>query len=230
MVRLLSLLLLTIFLFGCGGSDAQSPANKAKSPASDLQLTEKGKIPYSAVLTIADGPFAGSYDLLYTKENQGNITVKQPDARFLKKKPQFAGKSSIAALNLLTADGSFGIRNLARWFEGTPGVGHLDSHSHVNPSAREAQCGSMQLHTNDAPGVIRHVYVDFLDCGGMELTGFGSEWKISKYTQSRKRPVAGSFSERVSIRDRNTTADTTEEYETTMTLTFIGAHSEETAK
>lgn len=110
---------------------------------------------------------------------------------------------------------------------GTPAVGHLDSYKAAPPMGGEEKCGSMQLWTNDPEGVIRHVYVDFLDCAGMDITGFGDEWKASKYSKSRKRPASGSFSERVRIRDRNTTNDTTEEHETTMTLTFIGAHSEE---
>lgn len=229
MLRLISLFFLSILLLGCGGTDAQS-ATTIPTPTTELKLNEKGRVAYSAVLTIADGPFAGTYELESNKDNRGTITIKSPDQRFLEKKPQFAGKTGISSVSMTTADGSFGIANFARWFEGDPGVGHLDSHSNVNPSAKEAQCGGMQLHTKDAPGVIRHVYVDFLECKGMDITGFGDEWATSKYSRNRKRPVAGSFSERVRIRDRNTTADTTEEYETTMTLTFVGAHSEEVAE
>jgi hypothetical protein len=180
------------------------------------------------VLTFTDGPFAGTYNLLKTKENSGSITIAAVRKDFLKKRPQFAGKSSLTAINMTTANGNFGIRNLSRWFTGAPEVGQLAGHSHVNPSAKEPSCGGMQLVTNDAEGVIRHVNVEFVDCGAMDITGFGDEWKTSKYAPNRKRPASGRISERVRIEDINTTADTRTAHETTMTLTFVGAHLEET--
>ena len=229
MFRFLSLCLLAILLFACGDSEAQSPAASAAASSSNLRLNEKGRVDYTAVLTFADGPFAGTYQLLKTKENSGSIAFHAAKKRFLEKRPQFAGKSTLSSLNMTTADGTFGIANLSRWFDGDPAVGTLPGHSSVPPSGGDSKCGSMQLHTDDPEGVIRHVYVTFLDCGSLEITGFGDEWGSSKYSpDSRYRPVAGRLSERVRIRDANSTDDTSTTHETTMTLTFTGAHREET--
>lgn len=227
MLRLLSLSLLTILFLGCGGSDAQSVTQTA-TPTAELKLNEKGRVSYSAVLTLADGPFAGTYELKSNEENRGSLVINGPTKKFLKKRPQFAGKTHLSAVSMTTTDGGFGIMSLDRWFNGDPGVGHLGSHKHVAPSGGEAKCGGMRLHTDDPSGVIRHVYVEFLECGGMDVTGFGDEWHTSKYSKKRKRPMAGSFSERVRIEDVNSTNDTREEYETTLTLTFVGGHSVET--
>ena len=227
MVRLLTLHLLAVLCFACGSGEAQSPT--ASSPSSaGLQLTEKGRIPYSAELTFTDGPFAGTHQLVYTKENRGSINLQASRQERIDKFPYLEGKSNLSALNLLTADGSFGIANLSRLFTGAPALGELPGFASPRPVNGEIKCGAMQLHTDDDPGVIRHVYVKFLDCGPLEVTGFGDEWKPSKYRPSRTRPMAGRLSARVLITDSNSTTDTRSEHETTMTLTFIGGHSEET--
>lgn len=225
MFRLAILFVVAIVCFTCGSGEAQSPPAPA---ASDLQLTERGRVPYSAVLTFADGPFAGTYELVQTKENRGSITAKAPTKDFLEDRPQFAGMSSFTMRSMTTADGSFGIRVLSRWLNGELRVGQLTSHKSETPSTRGDVCGSMELMTDDPEGTIRHVFVAFLDCGPLQITGFGDEWSKSKYSFTRKRVMAGSFSERVRITDTNTTAGTKETHETTMTITFIGAHTEET--
>ena len=227
MLRLLSLSFLTILFLSCGGSEAQS-VTKTAAPVAELKLNEKNRVSYSAVLTIADGPFAGTYELESNKDNRGSLIINGPTKKFLGKRPQFAGKTHLAAVSMTTADGGFGIMSMDRWFNGDPGVGHLSSHKHVAPSGGEAKCGGMRLFTDDPSGVIRHVYVEFLECGGMDVAGFGNEWQTSKYNKTRKRPMAGSFSERVRIEDVNSTNNTREEHETTLTLTFVGGHSVET--
>ena len=224
MIRLFNLLLLSSILFACDGTNAQNDSI-APPPAAKLELNDKGRIDYSAVLTFADGPFAGTYELVKNADNQGSISLYASRADYLKEHPEFVNTTQLTSLNMTTGDNSFGIRNLSRMFEGNPAIGHLASRKWQGKNSDKAQCGSMQLVTEDAHDVIRHVYVEFLDCNGLSVTGFGDEYHTSKYTQKSKRPVAANFSERVRIEDINSTDDTQAVHETTMTLSFIGAHT-----
>ena len=233
MFRFTSLFLLATLFFACGGSDAQTPPDAAATtptptPTGELRLNEKGRVPYSAELTFADGPFAGTHQLVRTKENRGIISLQAARQERIDKFPYLEGKSGLSALSLTTADGSFGIANLSRYFTGAPAVGELAGFASPRPVNGEIKCGAMQLHTDDAPGVIRHVYVTFLDCGPLTVTGFGDEWKKSSIRPSRTRPMAGRLTGRVLIEDVNTTEKTRAEHETTMTLTFVGGHIEAT--
>ena len=229
MLRAGILLCLSVFLINCGGTDAQNTTGPESPPTSELQFNEKGRIPYSAVLTFADGPFAGSYELEYTKDNYGSIQLAEYKADHVEKHPHLAGKSQLSAHNMTTTDGSFGIANMGRQLNGTPSTGHLGSFVRDDSPGND-KCGKMQLHTEDAPGTIRHVYVYFTECKGLDVNGFGNTWKTNSRGDSRNRPVSASFSERVLIEDINSTADTNEKHETTLTLTFVGKHSEELAK
>ena len=113
MLRLLSLLITCTLLCACGNTDAQSTTDTTATTATaaDLALTEKGRVPVHATLTITDGPFAGTHELVKTKENRAALSVNEYDSEHVAKHHNLAGLSQISALNLTTADGSFGIAN-----------------------------------------------------------------------------------------------------------------------
>lgn len=227
MTRFLLLITLTVSLFSCGGSgDAATQTASAAAPSSsDLQLNEKGRITSAVTLTLADGPFAGTYEL-GNEKSKGSVNFSAATTKHVKKHPKFTGTSNLTMLSMLTEDG-FGILNMSRVFTGDPQTGHLPSMSWKGTNVPEERCGVTQLQVAEQPGIIRHVYVDFLGCSGINITGFGDEWKESKYTKKRRRPVAGKFSERIRIRDVNTTKDTKEVHETTMTIAFMGGQNVE---
>lgn len=224
MTRLFLLCILSVVLFGCGESTAQTTSVSAPA-SSDLKLNEKGRITSAVTLTLADGPFAGTYEL-GNAVSRGSVRFSAATAEHVEKHPKFTGTSTLMMIGMQTEDGSFGINNLNRVFTGAPQTGHLPSMSWKGTNVPEEQCGSMQLKVFGSED-IRHIYVDFLGCTGIDITGFGDEWKASKYSAKRTRPVAGKFSERIRIRDINSTKDTEEVYETTMTIEFVGGQNVE---
>jgi len=226
MTRLFLLLALSVALFSCGGGDTTAQTASVSAPASELKLNEKGRITSAITLTLADGPFAGTYEL-GNEKSWGNVSFSATTAEHVEKHPKFAGTSNMSVFSMLTDDDDFGILNMSRVFSGEPQTGHLPSKSFLNKTRKQDECGTMLLKFYDQPDIIRHVYVRFLECNGIDITGFGNEWKESKYTKKRKRPVAGKFSERVRIEDINSTNDTKEVHETTMTIVFQGEQSVE---
>jgi|GEM_PF-2645765 len=225
MIRLFLLIVLTATLFCCGGNGETVAQSASTSAPSDLKLTEKGRIISAVTLTLADGPFAGTYELENDK-SKGNVRFSAATAKHVKKHPKFAGTSNLTMFSMLTEDGSFGIKNLHRVFTGDPQTGHLPSVTRERKNGGNTHCGTMNLQVPDS-GYLRHVYVDFVDCAGIDITGFGSDWKEAKYSPTRTRPVAGKLSERVRIRDINSTSETENIHETTMTIEFVGGQDVE---
>ncbi|NJC25657.1 hypothetical protein [Neolewinella antarctica] len=216
---------MTITLFSCGGSGETVAQSGTFSGSSDLKLNEKGRITSAVILTLADGPFAGTYEL-GNEVTKGSVRFSATSTEHVEKHPKFAGTSALSTIGMRTEDGSFGIGHVNRVFTGEPQTGHLPSMTWKDKNAAEARCGTMLLKIPGSED-IRHIYVDFLDCSGIDISGFGDEWKASKYSANRTRPVAGKFSERVQIEDINSTKDTKDVHETTMTFEFVGGQNVE---